>query len=71
MASLPQKSDVPLVVLDHDRDFHLDPTKLRLSDAHLFETSVSAKEVKFVVEHTKSNTIHATIASCLLCYGGP
>ena len=70
VASLPQKSDVPLVVLDHDRDLHLDPTELRLSDAHLFETSVSGERVKFVVERTKSNTIHVAIASCRLCYRG-
>lgn len=68
VASLPQKSDVPLVVLDHDRDLHLDPTQLRLSEVHLFETSVSGEKIKFVVERTKSNTIHVAIASCRLCY---
>jgi hypothetical protein len=70
VASLPNKSDVPLVVLDHDRDIRLDPAKLRLSEVHLFETSVSGEKIQFVVERTQSNTIHVAIASCRLCYRG-
>ena len=68
IADLPQKSDVPVVVLDHDRDLHLDPAKLRPSELHLFEASVSGRKVKLIVERTKNNTIHAALASCRTCY---
>ncbi len=70
VTSIPRKSDVPLVVLDHNRDLHLDPTQLRLSDIHLFETGASGIKVKFIVERTKGDTIHVAIASCRLCYRG-
>lgn len=68
VTDLPKKSDVPVVVLGHDRDLDLDPTKLRPSELHLFEASVSGQKVKFIVERTKNNTIYVALASCKACY---
>src|ERR1035437_2619746 len=68
VTDLPQKRNVPVVVLGQDRDLHLDPATLRLSELHLFEASVSGQKVKFIVERTKNNTIHVALASCRTCY---
>ncbi len=68
LTDLPRKSDIPVVVLGHGQDLHLDPTKLRSSELHLFEANASGKKMKFIVERTKDNTIHTALASCQLCY---
>jgi uncharacterized membrane protein len=65
---LPQKSDIPVLVLGPDRDLHLDSAKLLPSELHLYEASVAKQKMKFVVGRTKDNTIHAALASCRTCY---
>ena len=63
----PQKSDTPAVVLAAGQDLHLDPTKLKRSELHLFETNVSGQKVKFVVRRTQDNAVHVSLATCRAC----
>lgn len=67
-ASLPQKSDIPVVALGDGRDLHQDPSKLSSGQLHLFEASTSGRKVKFVVERTQDKAVHVALASCRACY---
>lgn len=51
-----------------NRDLQLDVVKLRVNQLHLFETSVSGENVRFVVERTPDNTVHVAVAACKFCY---
>ncbi len=68
IADRPPQSNVPVVVLGHDKVLHLDPTKLQPSQIHLFEADASGQKVKFIVERIQNNTIHVALASCRTCY---
>ncbi len=68
VAYLPQKSDIPVVVLDRGRDLHLDPSKLVSQQLHLFEARASGQKVKFIIERTQDKTVHVALASCQACY---
>jgi len=67
-SDLPQKSDIPVVALGEGRDLHLDASKLSSSQLHLFEVRASGQKVKFIVERTQDNVVHAALASCKTCY---
>jgi uncharacterized membrane protein len=64
----PQKSDVSLIVLKPDQDFHLDTRTLNPTQLHLFEATVSGKKVRFIVERTQDKVVHVSLASCRVCY---
>ena len=51
-----------------NRDLQLDLAKLHVNKLHLFETSVSGQEVRFVAERTQDNTVHVALAACKFCY---
>ncbi len=67
-ASLPQKSDVPLVALRDGQDLHIDAGKLNSGQLNLFEASASGQKVKFIVERTQNKSVHVALASCRACY---
>jgi len=50
------------------QDLHLNISKLRPNQLHLFETNVSGQQVRFVVERMQDNTIHVALAACPFCY---
>lgn len=68
VANLPQKSDIPVVVLDGGRDLQLEPSKLVSQQLHLFEARASGQKVKFVVERTQEKSVRVALASCRTCY---
>jgi hypothetical protein len=68
LAERPQKSDIPVAVVGHDQDLHLDPAKMRPSELHLFEANSSGQKVKFIVQRSKDGAIHTALASCRNCY---
>jgi uncharacterized membrane protein len=67
-ATLPQKSDIPVISLGDAQDLHLDRSKVSSPQLHLFEASASGQKVKFIVQRTQDNTIHVALASCRVCY---
>ncbi len=68
IAGLPPKSDIPVVALEGGRDLHIDPSKVVSQQLHLFEARASGQKVKFIVERTQDNIVHAALASCRTCY---
>jgi hypothetical protein len=51
-----------------DQDLHLSVAKLQMNRPHLFETTVSGKIVRFVVERTQGQNVHVAVAACRFCY---
>jgi uncharacterized membrane protein len=68
VANLPPKSDIPVATLDDGRDLHMDPRKLVSEQLHVFEAHASGQKLKFIVERTQDNVVHAALASCKTCY---
>ncbi len=68
IAYLPQKSDIPVVAVGNGQDLHMDPRKLVAQQLHLFEARASGQKLKFIVERTQDNVVHAALASCKTCY---
>lgn len=64
----PQKSDIPVIALSEGQNLHLDQSKLRSPQLHLFEASASGQRVKFIVQRTPDQTVHVAVASCRACY---
>jgi uncharacterized membrane protein len=64
----PQKSDIPVIAISEDRNFHMDQSKLRSPQLHLFEASASGQRVKFIVQRTADQAVHVAVASCRACY---
>jgi len=64
----PQKNDIPVIALSEGENLHLDQSKLRSSQLHLFEASDSGQRVKFIVQRTPDQTVHVAVASCRACY---
>lgn len=67
-AGLPQKSDIPVVVLKEGQDLHLDRSKLSSSQLRLFEANASGQRAKFIVQQTGDRIVHVAVASCRACY---
>jgi uncharacterized membrane protein len=64
----PKKSDIPVIALSEGQNLHLDQSKLRSSQLHLFEASASGQRVKFIVQRTPDQIVHVALASCKACY---
>ena len=65
---LPQKSDIPVVVVSEGKDLHLGSNKLDSRDLYLFEVSSPGEKVKIAVQRTDDRTVHVALASCRACY---
>lgn len=65
---LPKKSDIPVVVVSEGHDLHLESSKLRSGELHLFEVSTSGEKVRVAVERSGGGTTHVALASCRACY---
>ncbi len=65
---LPQKSDIPVIALSDGQNLHLDQSKLRSTQLHLFEVNASGKAVKFIVQRTPYQIVHVALARCKACY---
>jgi len=64
----PQKSDIPVIAISEDQNFHMDQSKLRSPQLHLFEASASGQRVKFIVQRTADQAVYVAVASCRACY---
>ena len=67
-AELPEKSDIPVIVLKEGQDLHLDRSKLSPSQLRLFEANASGQRAKFIVLQTRDQIVHVAVASCRACY---
>lgn len=63
----PEKSDAPVSVLRDGQDLRLNTREVGPGTLRIFEASFSGQKLRFIVQRTRDNSVHAALASCKAC----